>query len=88
MSRDPGPSSPSASTPGIPAPAVRAGTPLEAKMMVLLIIMTALALALIAGIVAYAVSNALTTTLAWGGSTFAFVIAAGPPLVKMWRHGP
>ncbi|MEV7738890.1 hypothetical protein AB0O75_43750 [Streptomyces sp. NPDC088921] len=84
MSRDPGPSSPSPSTAGIPAPAVR----VEAKMMVLLIMMTALALALIAGIVAYAVSNALTTALAWGGSTFAFVIAAGPPLVKMWRHGP
>jgi hypothetical protein len=34
MSGDPRPTSTSGSTPGMPAPAVRAGTPLDAKSMV------------------------------------------------------
>jgi hypothetical protein len=40
------------------------------------------------GIATYAVSHTLTIALAWGGSTFAFVVGALPPLVKMWFHGP
>ncbi|MFJ9729610.1 hypothetical protein ACIRP3_43525 [Streptomyces sp. NPDC101209] len=57
-------------------------------MMVLLIIVSALSLALGAGIIAYAVSRELTTTLAWSGATLAFVVTTGPLLAKMWFHGP
>ncbi|MFF7566631.1 hypothetical protein ACFZB4_42580 [Streptomyces pseudovenezuelae] len=88
MSRDPGPSSPTASTPGVLAPVVRAGTPLEAKLMVIAIVLTALALALIAGIAGYVLSHTLMTAVVWGGSVFVSVAFGVPSLVKMWFHGP
>ncbi|MER6288556.1 hypothetical protein [Streptomyces sviceus] len=63
MSRDTSPSTPSAHTPGSPAPAVRAGTPLEAKLMVMAIVLTALLLAFIAGIAGYVLSHTLMTAV-------------------------
>ncbi|MFJ4732512.1 hypothetical protein ACIP6V_09510 [Streptomyces sp. NPDC088770] len=56
--------------------------------MVLLIVMTALVLAFAAGIVAYTGSHSVMTALAWGGGSFALVVTAGPPLTRMWVHGP
>lgn len=51
MSRGPGSSSPSGSIPGMPAPVVPAVTASKARMMVLLFIVTALALACVADLV-------------------------------------
>ncbi|MCP8709489.1 hypothetical protein [Streptomyces sp. AC04842] len=54
----------------------------------LLMFVTALALALGAGIVAYAASGDLMVAMGWGGGSFAFVLTVGPQLVKLWVQGP
>ncbi len=54
----------------------------------LLKFVTALALALGVGIVAYAASRDVMAAMGWGGGSFAFVLTVGPPLVKLWVQGP
>ncbi|MFJ6393917.1 hypothetical protein ACIQJT_40800 [Streptomyces sp. NPDC091972] len=56
--------------------------------MVTAIVLTALALALIAGIAGYVLSHTLMTAVVWGGSVFVSVAFGVPSLVKMWFHGP
>ena len=88
MSRDPGPSRQGERTPDGPAPTAEAITPRERKMMVLLIVLTALALASPVGIAAYAASHSFWPSLGAGGTAFGLVATTGPSLVKMWFHGP
>ncbi|MFD0067255.1 hypothetical protein [Streptomyces sp. NPDC056690] len=58
------------------------------RLIVILLFVSALALALGAEIVAYVVSRDLKTAMGWGGASAVFVLTSGPPLVKLWVQGP
>jgi hypothetical protein len=58
------------------------------KLVVVALFLAALSLAFAAGIVSYAGAHALMTAIAWGGGTFAFVMTAGPQVIKLWVSGP
>lgn len=58
------------------------------KLVVVVLFLLALIAAFAAGITSFVGAHNLMMALTWGACTFAFVITAGPPVIKLWVSGP